>query len=108
MMFQIYTNKDGWKEVRLVPEDLPESQWYKGLLFGPPDLSDLFEDQDMVREVNNRLVDAGLYDYETLQEKRHMIMRILADLGITDEMERKVHRNRIIIKYQQEFISRRG
>jgi hypothetical protein len=105
-VIRIYTNKDGWKEARLVPEDLPEEKWNRGLLIGPPDLRGVWEDEEIVRMINNALVDAGFYDYHNLMGKRHEISKVLNKTDLTDE-DKLVVRNRILLVYQQDLIFRR-
>lgn len=72
----IYTDKDGWKQVRLVPNDLSPLEYYQGILIGPPDLSSLSLDGDTLRALNNALVEAELITFEDLNGRRADLFKI--------------------------------
>ncbi|HMN10739.1 MAG TPA: hypothetical protein PKD55_00270 [Bellilinea sp.] len=96
----IYTNDDNYIEVRWVPDYAQPEQYQWGVLLGPPDLTSLDLPEEQVREVNNRLATAMIYDLHTLTGRRGELVRILEDVGVDDV---SAARNAVISLYQQEL-----
>jgi len=80
----IYTNDEGYKEVRWVPEHATPAQYQWGVVLGPPDLSSLDLPETKRREVSNRLAEAGIFDLVTLVGRRGELVRILEVVGVGD------------------------
>lgn len=102
MAHRIYTDKDGIKRVFEVPAQLAnESLIRHGILLGPPDLSPTIANIDKRRELSNRLCDAGIIDYDTMNGRRPEVHAIIRDLF--PEEDSKALLIGIIAIYQQEF-----
>lgn len=50
-----YTDPEGMKKVVLLPEGAPESEAYRGIVVGPPDLSSLGLPKETEVRLNNEL-----------------------------------------------------
>lgn len=99
----IYTNQQGYKEFREVPENFIPSKYHEGILLGPPSLDSLDLPKKQKIKLNNALVDAGLCHHRHLDGKRYLLVSILRDvLGIEEEDKIRFYRNSIIALYQQE------
>ena len=75
----IYTNAQGLKEVRRVPQGLPPSGYSRGVLVGPPDLSSVGLEMSALVSLNNRLVDLGLITYDDLRGNRADFVRAVKE-----------------------------
>lgn len=53
-----------------------------GIHLGPPDLSGVIQDKDLLRQLYTLLVDAGLYDADRLLGKRKVLLSILKKLKL--------------------------
>lgn len=73
----IYTNEEGYKQVRIVPHNTTTSDYFMGVLAGPPDLHSLDLSRTQIKELNNRLVDAGLIDYQSLSGRRGDLLKVI-------------------------------
>jgi hypothetical protein len=62
----IFTNKHGWKYVRLVRDGDSEEAAESGIPVGPPDLNKL-DWEGAKKDINNLLVDRDLLTYKDLQ-----------------------------------------
>lgn len=98
----IYTNKQGRKEVRLVPPATHPTNYDKGVLVGPPDLSDLDLAEETVTQLNNALVDKGYINLKDLDGNRAELVRMIKDtLDVSDEKARDL-RLAVLGVYQRE------
>lgn len=96
----VYTNNQGWREVRKVPSGTPEREYGTGILVGPPDLSDIGED---AKDINNLLVDHGMITFKDFDVKRAYLLRLLQErLGMNEQKAREM-RNSILSIYQQDY-----
>lgn len=100
----IYTNSDGWKEFRKIPQNLHPADYHKGLLVGPPDINELkLSDKDALA-LNNALVDAGYVNYKSLVGRRLNLLRLVkSTLGISDEKKALKLRLKLIGLYQKDY-----
>lgn len=76
----IYTNEEGYKQVRIVPQNTATSDYYMGVLVGPPDLlalSRLGLSQKQIKELNNRLAEEGLVDYASIKGRRSDMLKVI-------------------------------
>ncbi len=55
-----YTDNDGRKQIVELPDSAPDSDAYKGILVGPPDLFELHLPSKIEIRLNNALYDRGL------------------------------------------------
>lgn len=99
----VYTTSSGWLEFRKVPHDLHPADYCKGLLVGPPDLTELGLSEEDTLTLNNALVSAGYADYKSLAGRRLDLLRTVKSvLGISDEDASKI-RLKIIGLYQKDY-----
>lgn len=101
----IYTNSDGMREIRYVPEGTPPTQWGMGVFAGPPDLSELPLKEEQKVELNNKLVDAGLIDYTSLSGRRFELLRIIQAIPGINQPAATELRYEILRIYQQDHHS---
>lgn len=64
-----WIDEDGWKHRSLVKDDDPDSYAPHGVPQDVPDINDLDWD-GIKRDLHNRLVDLGLYNYDDLVKQR--------------------------------------
>lgn len=96
----VYTNEEGFKEIRRVPDNASYLDYPYGALVGPPDLSELGLTAKKAKELNHALVDANLVSLRLLGGKRIELIRIIERvLGTTKVSD---YRDMIIRLYQQE------
>ena len=91
MRLVIYEDKDGWKRGSMIRDDDPDSYAPKGLPKNPPDLRGL-DWEGISREINNALVDQGLFTWRDVQ---------LAQNGVTSIVNNIVRR-RIVALFKQD------
>jgi len=72
----VWTDRRGWKKVSLVRDTDPDSAAPQGLPAGPPDLSEV-DCQEVLKEINNRLVDDGLLEIRDLSRQPHAITQAI-------------------------------
>lgn len=98
----IYTNKQRRKEVRLVPPATHPTDYDKGVLVGPPDLSDLDLANNAITLLNNALVDKGYINLKDLDGNRAELVRMIKDtLDVSEEKAREL-RLAVLRLYQRE------
>lgn len=99
----VYTNSEGMKEFRKVPNTLQPSEYNKGILVGPPDLTKLDLPSETTLTLNNALVDAGYVNYVSLAgRRRNLLLLLQSTLGISEEDARQL-RNKITGLYQKDY-----
>lgn len=99
----VYTNKQDWKEIRLVDQDSNPSEYGQGILVGPPDLTDLKIKAAKKRLLNNRLVSANMITFPDLNARRRELLILIREtLGLDDQEASKIRRELIGI-YQRDF-----
>lgn len=96
----IYTNLDGTREVRRVPDGLP-TQDLEGVFVGPPDLFELPLNEDTIKTLNNRLVEADFITYEDLQGKRRHLLELVQSIEQIEDPN--FIRREVIRIYQREY-----
>lgn len=69
-----------------------------GIYLGPPDLSDMELDPLTLLKLREKLVDAFLYNAETILGQRDLLMSIFNELNLT-----KRQLQRLVGIYQQDF-----
>lgn len=99
----IYTDSQGWREFRKVPSDLHPSEYNRGILLGPPDLSELNLSEEDTLALSNALVDAGYMNYKSLAGKRRDLLRIAQSILGISEKEAAVLRLKLIALYQRDY-----
>ena len=72
----VWTDRRGWKKVSLVRDTDPDTAAPQGLPAGPPDLSEV-DCQEVLKEINNRLVDDGLLEIRDLSRQPHAITQAI-------------------------------
>ena len=72
----VWTDRRGWKKVSLVRDTDPDSAAPQGLPAGPPDLSEV-DCQEVLKEINNRLVDDGLLEIRDLSRQPNAITQAI-------------------------------
>lgn len=98
----IYTNKQGNKEVRLVPEGTLPMNYFQGVLIGPPDLDKLKLGKAKATLLNNALVEAGLITLKDLNGKRSRLVQIIQETLEVPEQRARELRNSVLSLYQRE------
>ena len=68
----VWTDRRGWKKVSLVRDTDPDTAAPQGLPAGPPDLSEV-DCPEVLKEINNRLVDEGLLEIRDLSRQPNAI-----------------------------------
>ena len=68
----VWIDRRGWKRVSLVRDTDPDTAAPQGLPAGPPDLSEV-DCQEVLKEINNRLVDDGLLEIRDLSRQPNAI-----------------------------------
>lgn len=68
----VWIDRRGWKKVSLVRDTDPDTAAPQGLPVGPPDLSEV-DCQEVLKEINNRLVDDGLLEIRDLSRQPNAI-----------------------------------
>ena len=91
-----WVDKDGWKHRSLVKDDDPDDCAPHGIPQDPPDVHDLDWD-GIKRDLHNRLVDLGLYDYADLVKQQ---------TGVTSATLSAL-RKRVVELYKQRRVKRR-
>jgi hypothetical protein len=99
----VYTNEDGFKEIREVPNNLSPSDYYMGILIGPPDLSSVTKNKMKLRLLNNALVDAKLIQWPDLAGQRHKLTEIVSRLWQKTEDRRHI-KYKILVIYQRDYL----
>lgn len=97
----VYISTEGWKEVRVAPKDTHPSDYNKGVLIGPPDISFLKIKSAEKKALNNALVDAKFIAYPDLKGRRAELLRIIAR-EVTSVEAYKI-RLQLIGAYQQDY-----
>jgi len=72
----VWTDRRGWKKVSLVRDTDPDTAAPQGLPAGPPDLSEV-DCQEVLKEINNRLVDEGLLEIRDLSRQPNAITQAI-------------------------------
>ena len=98
-----YTNQEGMKEIRRVPQDSSPLDYHTGILVGPPDFSGLQLEQKIILILNNALVDAGLVSYPDLNGKRAQLLRIVQELPGVDAAQATSLRFELLGLYQRDW-----
>jgi hypothetical protein len=93
-----YTDGDGYSWLVLVPDDATREDYDRGIVVGPPDLSELGLEEELLKKLYKRLVDALIIDAPTLLPKRPELIDILNGLGIG-----KTRMREIVSIYQRDF-----
>lgn len=96
-----YTNTQGFKEFRVVPDAATPSDYRKGALAGPPDLSDLDLSYEERKKLQNLLVDADMKDYGMLKGRRGELVNILKQVRPQEDV--RPLRNAVLALYQQAY-----
>lgn len=96
-----YTDSNGYSWYVLVPDDAIREEYDRGIVVGPPDLSELGLDEELLKKLYKRLVDALIVDAPTLLPKRPELVSILNELGIG-----KARMREIVSIYQRDFYSK--
>lgn len=103
----IYTTKEGFQEIREVPNGLSISDYDKGITIGPPDLRELgylFKlEQDILIKLNHALVREGFIQWPDLSGQRHKLTRIVAGIVADSVLQRNL-KYRILMIYQQAYV----
>ena len=68
-----WTDEKGWKRRSLVPDTSDESDGRYGIPAGPPDLRQL-DWEHIQREINNALVDRGVFSWEDVSRTGDALM----------------------------------
>lgn len=95
--------KTNYKEFRKVPHSLQPSDYDRGVLVGPPDLTTLSLEEDKALALNNALVDAGFSDFESLSGRRADLLRlvqIVLDLSLDEARQMK---HDLLVLYTRDF-----
>ena len=96
-----YTNKQGFVEVRAVPNDASPDTYHKGVLIGPPEsLQTIDLPKEKIKELYKKLVEAGFLNHKDLQGNRSVLLQIVRDIGGKDF---KSLRNKVLSLYQREY-----
>lgn len=99
----VYTNKEGYKEVRKVPKDVSPTTYDEGIFVGPPDITGLGLKKKDKLVLNNALVEVGYLDFPSLSSERANLLRLIKDrLKVSDEEARKIRWD-ILHIYQRDF-----
>lgn len=99
----IYTNLEGYKEFRRVPNSLQPSEYDKGVFAGPPDIHAIGLDEDETLALNNALVDAGFMDFTSLNGRRADLLRLVEKvLNVTSQEANRI-RHELMVLYTKEF-----
>lgn len=86
-----------------MPHGLSPLEYHQGILVGPPDFSGLPLSEEMIRLLNNTLVDAGLVSYPDLNGKRLNLLRIVQGLPGVDSAQATSLRLEILGLYQKDY-----
>jgi len=89
-----YIDDNGRKQIISLPDDAPDSDAYKGILVGPPDLFELHLPLQIEIRINNQLYDRGLITFEDLKGRHGEIFAAL-------QAALKVDSQKIINAYKQ-------
>jgi hypothetical protein len=74
-----WTDKHGYKRRSLVRDSDPDEMAPQGILQGPPNLEEL-DWEGIKRDLHNALMDAELYSWRDIQEKRGLRGAILSTM----------------------------
>lgn len=97
-----YTNTKGYKQYREVPDNTDESDFGKGILIGPPDLSSVPLSEFKRRQLNNILFSMGLLTYKQLSGNRgRLVTELVKDFKMSKK-DAALIRNWIVSIYQNE------
>jgi len=80
----VSTEIDGFKYKVQVMDDTPEYMWNKGVIVGPPDLSELNLNNELRRRLNNELFNRGLITERDIRKRAHEIHAALQAAFKTD------------------------
>lgn len=67
MKLVTYTDSNGWKRRSLIREDMLPEQAIQGVPRNPPDVNQI-DCEEMLRELNNLLIDRGLFTIADLNQ----------------------------------------
>lgn len=104
MPMVLYTTKDGWQQVRLVPKDTSTRDYGKGVLIGPPDLLELEAlglSEKEIKQINNGLASAGVVDYDSLRGNRSVLTHVIAE--VVGKQNLSAIRRYIVHIYEREW-----
>lgn len=100
-MLVTYTQKNGFKQVREVPANLTDEKDYsRGILVGPPDLSDLRLPLEKERALNNLLVERNLATFAAAQRNRNQLMDVIKEIYGLKDKDKMIE---LLIIYQNYF-----
>lgn len=86
MPLVLYTDQDENIQVVEVPANLvDESKIRYGIPQGPPDLINVTADPEKRKALNNALAKAFIYNYETMNGRRHEVMEVVRHIFGEDE-----------------------
>lgn len=98
----IYTNSNGFKELRKVPNGTLPADYSKGILLGPPDLDELAITKKQKLKLNNALVEIGFASYKDIGARRADLIRIIQDVLAFNATQARELRNQVLLIYQKE------
>lgn len=76
MKIVAYIDNDGWKRRALIKDDMRLEQAYQGIPRNPPDVSQL-DCEEILRELNNLLVDRGLFTVADLNKNPNSLRNVI-------------------------------
>lgn len=100
----VYTNSDGFKEVRIVPDNTTANRYQMGVKAGPPDLEELDLSKDDRRKLNNALVEAGFIELEDTNLRRAELLRLIEKTLKVSVLEAKYLRLNILGVFQRQVL----
>lgn len=104
MPLVLYTDQDEYVQVLEVPANLvDESKIRHGIPQGPPDLISIVADPDQRRKLNNALANAFIYDYESMNGRRHEVRSIIRQI-FDEEQARSIFVGLVGVYQQASFI----
>jgi len=68
MRYVIYQDEHGFKRRAMVRDGDGDETARSGIPAGPPDISRFIDCQTLLRQINNRMVDEGIFTLEELQK----------------------------------------
>ena len=83
-----YTDEEGRAWMVAVPDNTRPEQYPFGARLGPPDLSELGLDAAILKKLYSGLVERGIYDGQTIMNRRRDVREILTGLGLSIDLER--------------------
>lgn len=97
----VYTNSQGYKEFRKVPNGYSPIMYDQGIVVGPPSLDSLAVSKKHKTSINNWLVDHGIVEYSNLSGNKKALLDFIVGLGYSGT-KATVLRNEVILTYQKE------